>query len=125
MMDLQLPYRTINPNAMKRLIGTIVMMVMLTELLSSCYLSKNLNKEKKPFTDEFLSRLEPGKRYEFKLKTGQKQTVYLTGVDNQTISGFYFGRMVKVKRPRVIIQPVSKVCRRMLPKSMYGNSAQS
>lgn len=100
MMDLQLPYRTINPNAMKRLIGTIVMMVMLTELLSSCYLSKNLNKEKKPFTDEFLSRLEPGKRYEFKLKTGQKQTVYLTGVDNQTISGFYFVENGKGKKTK-------------------------
>ena len=75
---------------MKRLVMTLVMMVMLTELLSSCYSSKNLNKEKKPFTDEMLSKLEPGKRYEFKLKTGQKQTVYVTGVDNQTISGAYY-----------------------------------
>ena len=76
------------------------MMVMLTELLSSCYSSKNLNKEKKPFTDEFLSKLEPGKRYEFKLKTGQKQTVYLNSVDNQTISGFYFTANDKGKKTK-------------------------
>ena len=75
-------------------------MVMLTELLSSCYSSKNLNKEKKPFTDEFLSRLEPGKRYEFKLKTGQKQTVYLNSVDNQTISGFYYTQIGKGKKTK-------------------------
>jgi len=74
---------------MKRLIKTLVMMVMVIELLSSCYSSKNLNKEKRPFTDEFLSKLEPGKRYEFKLKTGQKQTVYVSSVDNQTITGVY------------------------------------
>ena len=85
---------------MKRLVMTLVMMVMLTELLSSCYSSKNLNKEKKPFTDEFLSKLEPGKRYEFKLKTGQKQTVYVTSVDNQTISGFYSAPNGKGKKTK-------------------------
>ena len=76
------------------------MMVMLTELLSSCYSSKNLNKEKKPFTEDFLSKLEPGKRYEFKLKTGQTQTVYLNSVDNQTISGFYFAPNGKGKKTK-------------------------
>jgi len=83
---------------MKRLIGTLGMMVVLTELLSSCYVSKNLNKEKKPFTEDFLSKLEPGKRYAFKLKTGQTQTVYLSSVDNQTISGFYFAENGKGKK---------------------------
>jgi hypothetical protein len=100
MMDLYLPYSRINPNAMKRLIRMLVMMVMLTELLTSCYTSKNLNKEKKPFTDEFLSKLEPGKRYEFKLKTGQKQTVYISSVEDQTISGAYYvenGKGKKIK----------------------------
>jgi len=85
---------------MKRLIRTLVMMVMLTELLSSCYTSKNLNKEKKPITEDFLSKLEPGKRYEFKLKTGQTQTVYLSSVDNQTISGFYFTANDKGKKTK-------------------------
>ena len=98
MMHLYLPYSRTNPRAMKRLLRTLVMMVMLAELLSSCYSSKNLNKEKKPFTDEFLSQLEPGKRYEFKLKTGQKQTVYLSSVDNQAISGFYFAQNGKGKK---------------------------
>jgi len=74
------------------------MMVMLTELLSSCYTSKNLNKEKKPLTEEFLSKLEPGKRYEFTLKTGQKQTVYVSSVDNQTISGVYLVENGKGKK---------------------------
>ena len=100
MMDLRLPYSRINPNAMKRLIGTLVMMVMLTELLSSCYSSKNLNKEKKPFTEDFLSKLEPGKTYKFKLKAGQTQTVYVSSVDNQTISGFYFAESAKGKKTK-------------------------
>jgi len=85
---------------MKRLIVTIVMMVTLTGLLSSCYTSKNLNKEKKPLSDEFLSKLEPGKRYEFMLKTGQKQTVYVSSVENQTISGIYFVENDKGKKTK-------------------------
>ena len=75
-------------------------MVVLTELLSSCYSSKNLNKENKPFTDEFLSKLEPGKRYEFKLKTGPKQTIYVASVDNQTISGYYYAQNDKGKKTK-------------------------
>jgi hypothetical protein len=85
---------------MKQLIRTLVMMIMLTVLLSSRYLSKNLNKEKKPLTEEFLSKLEPGKKYEFGLKTGQKQNVYLSSVDNQTISGFYFVKNAKGKKTK-------------------------
>ena len=74
------------------------MMVVLTEFLTSCYSSKNLNKENKPLTDEFLSKLEPGKRYEFKLKTGPKQTIYLNTVENQTISGYYYAQNGKGKK---------------------------
>ena len=54
---------------MKQLTKTLAMVVMLAQLLSSCYSSKNLNKGDEPFTDDFLSKIEPGKRYEFKLKT--------------------------------------------------------
>ena len=73
---------------MKQLAKTLAMVVMLAQLLSSCYSSKNLNKGDESFTDDFLSKIEPGKRYEFKLKTGQTQTIYVTSVEGQTIAGF-------------------------------------
>ena len=66
----------------------LVMLVLLTQLLSSCYSSKKLNRRDEPITSDFLSRLEPGKRYEFKLYTGEKQTIYVTSVEDRTITGY-------------------------------------
>jgi len=75
---------------MRSFIWTLVKFAVLTALLPSCYSSKNLNKGDEPFTDDFLSKIEPGKRYDFRLKTGQTQTIYVTAVADQTITGFYF-----------------------------------
>lgn len=66
----------------------LVMLVLLTQLLSSCYSSKKLNKSDEPITSDFLSRLQPGKRYEFRLYTGEKQTIYVTSVEDRTITGY-------------------------------------
>ena len=71
---------------MKELTKTLVV-VLLAQLLSSCYSSKILNKEDSPITRDLLSKIEPGKRYEFTLKTGQIQTVYVTGIEGETITG--------------------------------------
>jgi len=75
---------------MKLLMRTHALMVMLVGILSSCFAPKNLNKENKPFTDDILSKIKPGKRYKFELKTGPSQSVYVTGVADQTITGFYY-----------------------------------
>ena len=79
-------------------IKNLVMLVLLTQLLSSCYSSRRINKEDEPITGSFLSQIEPGKRYEFKLKTGQTQTIYVTSVDDQTITGY----LVKRTKGKVI-----------------------
>ena len=66
----------------------LLMLVLLTQLLSSCYSSKKLNRKDEPITSDFLSRIEPGKRYEFRLYTGEKQTIYVTSVEDRTITGY-------------------------------------
>ena len=78
----------------------LVMLVLLTQLLPSCYSSKKLNRKDEPITSDFLSRLEPGKRYEFKLYTGEKQTIYVTSVEDRTINGYVVKKHAKGKTTR-------------------------
>jgi len=56
---------------------TMVVLVPLASLLSSCYSYKNITR-KEAITKEFLSKLEPGKKYKFELMIGETQTIYIT-----------------------------------------------
>jgi hypothetical protein len=66
-----------------------LLLVLLSSLLYSCYSHKDITK-KVPITQDFLSTLEPGKRYLFELKIGQIQTIYVTGVDGQRVTGYLY-----------------------------------
>lgn len=65
-----------------------LMLLLLSSVLYSCYSSKDITK-KEPITQDFLSTLEPGKRYVFELKIGQFQTIYVTGVDGHRVKGYH------------------------------------
>ena len=75
--------------AMKPIIKLAGMLIFASALFSSCHKMKDITREQ-PITLEFLSGLEPGKRYEFELKIGQIQTIYVTGVDDGRITGYVY-----------------------------------
>lgn len=78
-------------------------------VLSSCFAPKNLNKENKPFTDDILSKIKPGKRYKFELKTGPSQTVTLPVLTIKLLPGFTTRNKGKGRKGlKVIFQPVLK-----------------
>jgi hypothetical protein len=85
------------PKPMKLLTKVPMMVIML--ILSSCFSLRTLNKGDEPITEDFLSNIESGMRYEFTLKTGQTQTVYITGTNDQTITG-YLEKRIKGKMTR-------------------------
>ena len=73
-------------------------LVLLTFMLSSCYSYKSISR-REPITREFLSKLEPGKKYEFELMIGETQTIYITAITGETIYGVLYqdGKIVKDK----------------------------
>ena len=66
-----------------------LMLVLLSSVLYSCYSSKDITR-KEPITQDFLSTLEPGKRYVFELKIGQIQTIDITSVEGQRVTGYLY-----------------------------------
>jgi len=56
-------------------------------LLSSCFRPVDLNKDA-PITSELLSKLEPGQKYLFELKSGPVLTIFVTAVEDNTITGY-------------------------------------
>ncbi|MDH5251628.1 MAG: hypothetical protein OEW40_21720 [Cyclobacteriaceae bacterium] len=79
----------------------LAILVSLSLLLSSCFSYKNLTK-KEPITKDFLSKLEPGKKYKFVLNTGLTQIIRITSMDDETIVGF-----IRLKDANGILQKVS------------------
>jgi hypothetical protein len=92
---------------MKLLIHRASILALLAFTLPSCYSYKNISK-RKPITREFLSGLEPGKKYQFELLIGETQTIYITAVSGETIHGILYrgGKIVKDKNA-TLVNPVT------------------
>jgi hypothetical protein len=73
---------------MKYLIKSIVFLLIIT-VLSSCTSYRNLNK-KEPVTSDFLSSLQPNKRYKFELKSGDVMYLRIQSISDGRISGYTF-----------------------------------
>ena len=58
-------------------------------LLSSCNSYQSLTR-KRPITRDFLSRLQPEKKYKFELKTGYKVKIYIQAVNLDNVTGFTY-----------------------------------
>jgi len=76
---------------MKLLMKPLVILVLLAQLLSSCFTYKSLTK-KEPVTLDFISKLKPGKKYKFELKTGQTLVVHVVTIDTENITGYIYRR---------------------------------
>lgn len=74
---------------MKPLAKVLVILAMSPMLLSSCATYHTLTKTE-PITRELLLRLDPGKNYEFELKTGQKLKIHIQTISDDRITGFSF-----------------------------------
>jgi hypothetical protein len=74
--------------------GRLLILSLLAFLLSSCHSYKNLT-VKKAITRDFLLSLEPGRRYAFELKNGEKRYIDITIVANETVIGFIHQRRAK------------------------------
>jgi len=74
---------------MEHQIKPVLGVVLLSLLLSSCYSYKNITK-KEPITKELLSELKPGKKYEFELMIGVTQSIYITAIHGETITGYFY-----------------------------------
>jgi hypothetical protein len=97
-----------------------IVLVILASVLSSCYSHKDITK-KEPITQDFLSTLEPGKRYVFELKIGQIQTIYITSVDGQRVTGYLYpngynkkDKIVYDERFENIVKYVAKISERKI-----------
>ena len=105
---------------MKTIMTSALMLVLLSPVLYSCYSSKDVTK-KEPITQDFLSTLELGKRYEFELKIGQIQTIEVTGVDGQRVKGYLYpngynkkNKIVYDERFENIVKYVAKISKRKI-----------
>ena len=80
----------------------LVILVLLVQLLPSCITYRNLTKNE-PITYDLLSKLEPGKKYKFELKVKNSlpQIIYVTGVDSETITGYFYQKSVNGKRAKI------------------------
>jgi len=72
----------------------LVILSLLACLLSSCYSYKNLT-IKTSISRDFLISLEPGRRYAFELKNGEKRYIDITIVANETVFGVIHQRRAK------------------------------
>jgi len=64
----------------------LVVMVLLAQLLFSCKSYQSITKTEK-INKDFLSRLEPGKKYMFELRSGLRPIVEVMHVAHDTITG--------------------------------------
>lgn len=67
----------------------VLFVILLPLLTCSCYSFKEIAKSD-PITPDQLSAIKPEKQYVFELKFGQKQNIYVTGVDGETITGILY-----------------------------------
>jgi hypothetical protein len=63
--------------------------LLIVTVLSSCTSYRNLNK-KEPVTSDFLSNLQPNKRYKFELKSGDVMYLRIQSISDGKIIGYTF-----------------------------------
>jgi len=71
------------------MVKLLLILVLLAQLLSSCFTYKSPTK-KEPVTLDFISKLKPGERYKFELKTGQTLVIHILTVSTETITGYIY-----------------------------------
>jgi len=76
---------------------SIVILLILGQVLSSCFTNKNLTKHE-PITHDLLTKLKPGRKYTFQLKLGVKQVVKVTQVKDSIITGLIYEKNDKGKK---------------------------
>jgi hypothetical protein len=71
-----------------------ILLISILFLLSSCFTYKNVTK-KEAITHDFLSKLEPGKKYAFRLRTGLTLFIRVTRVEDDRVVGYYYEKKTK------------------------------
>jgi hypothetical protein len=83
-------------NGVILLVKPSVVMALLAPLLCSCYSYRSITRTE-PVTRDLLVKLEPGKDYLFKLKTGLKYKVFIDSIKSEQIAGYIYQKNAKGK----------------------------
>ena len=68
---------------------SLLLLALLASPLSSCFTYKSLTK-KEPITHDFLSKLEPERRYRFDLKTGETLIIHILTIKGENITRYVY-----------------------------------
>jgi len=108
---------------MKASSSTLIMLVLVTPLLSSCFSYKNLTKKKEPITHDLLAKLKPGKKYKFELKLGETQKIYISDITGETVTGYLYQEGKKVTNRNS--QSVSSITGQIEYQELYVKETKS
>lgn len=66
---------------------TLIILVWLIPLLSSCFTNKSLVKRGEPITVDVVSKMQPQKMHWIRIRTGQEFKLYVTRIDSAKVFG--------------------------------------